>query len=48
MLGNDNADQLGEAVNKFEVTERDQTLLKDNDAMDLYMKSLCQKYFTVV
>jgi len=41
LLGNDKVDPSGEAPEKFEVRERDQTLLKDNDAMDKYMKSLC-------
>ena len=28
-----------------ELNEKNQALLKDNDAMDQYMKDLCQKYF---
>ena len=32
-------------VRQIEIEKKNKNLLQDNDAMDAYMKDLCQKYF---
>ena len=44
LTGNDKEDAEGKPT-QFEVTEKQQNLLQDNEAMDEYMRSLCEKYF---
>ena len=44
-IGEEPEEATEEVTIDKEINEKNQALLKDNDAMDAYMRDLCNKYF---